>query len=196
MSSAANLYTSVINDVVQQVRESFLDEAVDESVLQELKTIWTAKLEASKTVEQPARQDDAGGKAKGKAGAGARARQNLVQQGGAGPSGAGPSGAMHAAAGAVPGQPANPADLVLQMNEIVPVQITVPAQPGNPSSQPRTLTVKVPAHALQKTGNTSQKLQTLLQQAIAQALTLPDSHAAVFLQSQINQAFSLQLPPS
>ena len=34
MTSAANLYSSVIQDVVTNVRDSFLDEAVDENVLQ------------------------------------------------------------------------------------------------------------------------------------------------------------------
>ncbi len=32
MSSAANLYSSVISDVINSVRESFLDESVDEQV--------------------------------------------------------------------------------------------------------------------------------------------------------------------
>ena len=40
MSSAANLYQSVINDVITSVRESFLDESVDENVLLELKNLW------------------------------------------------------------------------------------------------------------------------------------------------------------
>jgi hypothetical protein len=34
MSSAANLYSSVIQDVITNVRDSFLDESVDEAVLQ------------------------------------------------------------------------------------------------------------------------------------------------------------------
>ena len=50
--SAANLYQSVINDVIGSVRESFLDESVDENVLLELKNLWVQKLEASKAVEQ------------------------------------------------------------------------------------------------------------------------------------------------
>ena len=35
-------------------------------------------------------------------------------------------------------------------SRLVGVQITIPAQPGNPNSQPRALTVQVPAHALQQ----------------------------------------------
>jgi len=45
------LYNTVIEDVISGVRESFIDEGVDEQVLQELKQIWEAKLMASKAVE-------------------------------------------------------------------------------------------------------------------------------------------------
>jgi transcription initiation factor TFIIA large subunit len=81
--------------------------------------------------------------------------------------------------------------VITNPDRLVPVQITIPAQPGNPASVPRALTVQVPAHALQQTGPTSQMLQQVLTQAITQALTLPESHAAVFLQNQINTAFRL-----
>ena len=42
------------------------------------------------------------------------------------------------------------------------LQITIPAQPGNPTSQPRQLTVQVPAHALQQSGQTAAILQNVL----------------------------------
>nr|CAD7452258.1 unnamed protein product [Timema tahoe] len=45
------LYNSVIEDVISGVRECFLDEGVDEQVLQELKQIWETKLINSKAVE-------------------------------------------------------------------------------------------------------------------------------------------------
>ncbi|KPP72125.1 general transcription factor IIA, 1, 19/37kDa-like, partial [Scleropages formosus] len=57
MASSANsnpvpkLYRSVIEDVINDVRELFLDEGVDEQVLQELKTLWENKLMQSKAVE-------------------------------------------------------------------------------------------------------------------------------------------------
>lgn len=41
----------MIEDVIAGVRESFIDEGVDEQVLQELKQIWETKLMASKAVE-------------------------------------------------------------------------------------------------------------------------------------------------
>lgn len=45
------LYQLVIEDVVTNVRDAFLDEGVDEQVLQEMKQIWTNRLMASKAVE-------------------------------------------------------------------------------------------------------------------------------------------------
>lgn len=45
------LYHAVIDDVIAGVRDSFLDEGVDEQVLQEMKQVWTNKLMASKAVE-------------------------------------------------------------------------------------------------------------------------------------------------
>lgn len=45
------LYHTVIDDVIAGVRDSFLDEGVDEQVLQEMKQVWTNKLMASKAVE-------------------------------------------------------------------------------------------------------------------------------------------------
>ncbi|XP_030069584.1 stonin-2 [Microcaecilia unicolor] len=45
------LYRSVIEDVINDVREMFLDEGVDEQVLMELKTLWENKLMQSKAVD-------------------------------------------------------------------------------------------------------------------------------------------------
>lgn len=41
----------MIDDVIAGVRDPFLDDGVDEQVLQELKQVWTNKLMASKAVE-------------------------------------------------------------------------------------------------------------------------------------------------
>uniref|UniRef100_A0A674BX59 General transcription factor IIA, 1 n=1 Tax=Salmo trutta TaxID=8032 RepID=A0A674BX59_SALTR len=49
--SQPKLYRSVIEDVINEVRELFLDEGVDEQVLMELKTLWENKLMQSKAVE-------------------------------------------------------------------------------------------------------------------------------------------------
>ncbi|XP_060772254.1 transcription initiation factor IIA subunit 1 [Neoarius graeffei] len=57
MASSANsnpvpkLYKTVMEDVINEVRELFLDEGVDEQVLLELKTLWESKLMQSKAVD-------------------------------------------------------------------------------------------------------------------------------------------------
>lgn len=49
--SQLKLYNSVIEDVISGVREAFLDEGVDDQVLQELKSLWEMKLLSNKAVE-------------------------------------------------------------------------------------------------------------------------------------------------
>lgn len=196
MSSAASLYTSVISDVISSIRESFLDEAVDEQVLQELKTLWDQKLAQSKTVDPNNRGQEALLDAKMAAGrsAGGTAAVSgrVVNSGTVGASAGSQINGSDETSMSGGGAAASAPQLVItNPDRLVPVQITIPAQPGNPASVPRALTVQVPAHALQQTGPTSQMLQQVLTQAITQALTLPESHAAVFLQNQINTAFRL-----
>lgn len=48
------LYQSVIDDVVNGMREAFLDEGVDEQVLQELRILWESKLISTKAVDSTA----------------------------------------------------------------------------------------------------------------------------------------------
>lgn len=202
MPSAADLYHSVINDVITNVRDSFMDESVDENVLQELKQLWTTKLDQSKTIEPPPRSQESlldakmAASATALGGRGGPAAPPVNQRMPAGVAGArragGAAGGGAAAGGPGGGQSVGSQQLVItDPSRLVPVQITIPAQPNNPSSQPRALTVQVPAHALQQSSSTSALLQTVLTQAITQALALPESHAAVFLQSQINNAFKL-----
>ncbi|XP_078516127.1 transcription initiation factor IIA subunit 1 isoform X4 [Lissotriton helveticus] len=50
-NTSPKLYRSVIEDVINDVRELFLDEGVDEQVLMELKTLWESKLMQSKAVD-------------------------------------------------------------------------------------------------------------------------------------------------
>ncbi|KAJ8934869.1 hypothetical protein NQ314_013143 [Rhamnusium bicolor] len=45
-------YQDVINDVISNTREHFVEDGVDETVLQELKQLWQTKLAASKAVEE------------------------------------------------------------------------------------------------------------------------------------------------
>ncbi|XP_035222734.1 transcription initiation factor IIA subunit 1-like [Stegodyphus dumicola] len=51
-SSVPNLYYSVIEDVIANVREAFIDEGVDEQALTELKQVWEKKLHESKAIER------------------------------------------------------------------------------------------------------------------------------------------------
>ncbi|XP_072544409.1 transcription initiation factor IIA subunit 1 isoform X1 [Salminus brasiliensis] len=51
ISLQPKLYKSVMEDVINEVRELFLDEGVDEQVLMELKTLWESKLMQSKAVD-------------------------------------------------------------------------------------------------------------------------------------------------
>lgn len=54
------LYRSVVDDVIANVREAFLDEGVDEQVLQELKQLWESKLHQSKALEPAVSELDTG----------------------------------------------------------------------------------------------------------------------------------------
>lgn len=56
LQSVHSVYQSVVEDVISGVREAFLDEGMDEQVLQELKQLWESKLTQSKAVELPATQ--------------------------------------------------------------------------------------------------------------------------------------------
>ena len=50
-NSASPCYQSVIRKVIENCREAFLDEGMDEHILQELKHLWVEKLKASRVIE-------------------------------------------------------------------------------------------------------------------------------------------------
>ncbi|XP_068740260.1 transcription initiation factor IIA subunit 1-like [Montipora capricornis] len=50
-SVVSKLYRGVMEDVIKNVRESFLNEGVDEQVLQELKQIWESKLLQTRAID-------------------------------------------------------------------------------------------------------------------------------------------------
>lgn len=58
MSFQLKLYNTVIDDVIHNISDSFLDEGVDEQVLQELKQLWKNKVTASKAVEPQKKRTD------------------------------------------------------------------------------------------------------------------------------------------
>jgi len=182
MSSASSLYKSVMNDVISSVRESFLDESVDENVLVELRNLWQQKLEASKVIEAEQETDATALDKKM-----ANLRRGVVD--GATASGSGGSQPPTAQ----PAQPPTASHVVISdPNRLVPVQITIPAQQNQANSQPRALTIQVPAHALQQGSSSGSTLQQVLTQAITVALSYRQEEAARFLQQQIDAAFRLK----
>jgi len=52
------LYRRVIEETVRTSRENFLNEGIEENILQELKTLWESKLAASRVVEPPQNPSD------------------------------------------------------------------------------------------------------------------------------------------
>uniref|UniRef100_A0A182UMC0 Presenilin n=1 Tax=Anopheles merus TaxID=30066 RepID=A0A182UMC0_ANOME len=245
-TSVLKVYTTVIDDVIAGVRDAFLDEGVDEQVLQEMKQVWTSKLLACKAIEStPESQDQqAGGNAKSNgtkkskaasAAASAAATSNnqqengkaniitktepgqknanvpaLVPAGSAQPAvpnqnattaggttttttaanttstAAAPAPAAAAAAAATQQQQQNsaPAAVVaaLDPNKLVAIQITLPAQPNVANSQPRVLTIQVPASALQE----NQLQQVLTSPIISSIMPLPPHIASTVLQQHVN----------
>ncbi|XP_041763382.1 transcription initiation factor IIA subunit 1 [Anopheles merus] len=251
-TSVLKVYTTVIDDVIAGVRDAFLDEGVDEQVLQEMKQVWTSKLLACKAIEStPESQDQqAGGNAKSashaksngtkkskaaSAAASAAATSNnqqengkaniitktepgqknanvpaLVPAGSAQPAvpnqnattaggttttttaanttstAAAPAPAAAAAAAATQQQQQNsaPAAVVaaLDPNKLVAIQITLPAQPNVANSQPRVLTIQVPASALQE----NQLQQVLTSPIISSIMPLPPHIASTVLQQHVN----------
>ena len=50
-NTVKKIYQTVIEEVITNIREAFLDEGYDEQLLQELKQMWEAKLNASRAVQ-------------------------------------------------------------------------------------------------------------------------------------------------
>lgn len=240
-TSVLKLYNTVIDDVIAGVRDAFLDEGVDEQVLQEMKQVWTAKLMASKAVEttpdpcdQPpsilanSTKSVSGSKSNGTkkakaAAAAAAAAANQENQNGIVkstnnsnvPSAAAPATikpepmtdtlqnqpaqqqlqppplaqAQPSLPQPAPAQPqsqhpAPPAAVVaaLDPNKMVAIQITLPALQNVPNSQPRVLTIQVPASALQE----NQLQQVLTGPIITSIMPLPPHIASSVLQQHVN----------
>ena len=76
---------------------------------------------------------------------------------------------------------------------MVPVQITVPAQPGSGHPTPKSITVQVPAHALQGGAAGAQLQSVLSSPTVTAALSLPVEMAQTLLQQHINQALQVSV---
>jgi len=159
--TVGKLYQSVIDDVMTGVRDCFLDEGIDEQVLQELRMLWESKLIATKSTEPINTGNEASG-------------SNGTQS-----------------AHKPPSQPSNRSALLQSNNPVVrsdptavvPIQITMPRQPTDPpGQQQKTITINVPASSIH-----SNKLQEILSLPAIQAiLNLPEEQAGIQLQEQVN----------
>ncbi|XP_045450718.1 transcription initiation factor IIA subunit 1 [Melitaea cinxia] len=188
--SVMKLYNTVVDDVIAGVRDCFLDDGVDEQVLQELKQLWKTKLTASGAMDPPQPEGPVmpppppvlqnfqkanGGNVLPKRPAD-MAPQSSSQH----------SGVEHGAPSSnMPG--AHPHH-VIDPNNKVPVQLTLPAQPGVPGSQPRSFTIQIPASAL----NGNKLHQVLTGPIINATISLPQPLAATLLQQHINSALAGQ----
>lgn len=177
-TSVLKLYSSVIEDVIAGVRDAFLDEGVDEQVLQELKQIWEGKLLSSKAVEvqpdppEPQPPITNSQKEVGKyvnKGSVVNQQQTVQQH----------NTSQNAATNSF---------LQEFNNKPVPIQITLPPQQGSNDLHQRVLTIQVPASALQ--GN---QLQSVLTGSVISAtMALPQHLASALLQQHVTAALQGQ----
>uniref|UniRef100_A0A6B2EJX6 Putative transcription factor iia l isoform a n=1 Tax=Phlebotomus kandelakii TaxID=1109342 RepID=A0A6B2EJX6_9DIPT len=232
LTSVLKLYNTVIDDVISGVRDAFLDEGVDEQVLQELKQIWTNKLLASRAVEvvpdNPDPQPPPNVANSTKSGSSSKANHKNVQSNGTKSKASRPSQqqqltlvkeengsapvttmsqtfasqngssapqkapvAPTTTAAATTSQPQQTTTSVvagLDPNKLIPVQITLPAQAGVPNSEPRVLTIHMPASALQE----NQLHQMLNGPIIASIMSLPPAIASSVLQQHVNSTLQNQ----
>ncbi|CAG9819307.1 unnamed protein product [Phaedon cochleariae] len=175
-NSVVRIYQEVIEDVISGVRELFLEDGVDEQVLQELKQTWETKLMSTKAV-----QDEPVEKVVKKtetASNGFPKVVNSIQQ---------PVATQQVQQ--LLQQPTQQPQLtqIHQLDKQVPIQITLPPQPGSDGAQ-RVLTIQVPASALQ--GNQLQKVLT--GPVITATMGLPANIASSLLQQHVNAAFNSQ----
>lgn len=124
-TSVLRIYKDVIEDVVSGVREQFVEDGVDEQVLQELRQAWETKLMASKAVQTEAEE-----KAK---------KQEIISANGF--SKPVLASSQHVQQQNQQAQPPGPIQPVVEA-KMVPIQITLPPQPGTDGGQ-RVLTIQV-----------------------------------------------------
>ncbi|KAM3966129.1 transcription factor IIA L [Aphomia sociella] len=187
--SVLKLYTTVVDDVIAGVRDCFLDDGVDEQVLQELKQLWKTKLHASGAMEPPQIENTMPPpvlqnfqKSNGNNVMPKRTVDNMMAQGSSQQNSAVEHGVP--ASNIVGTHPHN----VMDPNNKVPVQLTLPAQPGVPGSQARSFTIQIPASAL----NGNKLHQVLTGPIINATISLPQPLAATLLQQHINSALAGQ----
>lgn len=170
-NSVVRIYQEVIEDVIAGIREHFLEDGVDEVVLQELKQTWETKLMSSKAIQEEAAE---------------KKKIDHV------PSNGFPKVVNNPMPQQTAQQPVQQPVQHLQpalqhLDKMVPIQITLPPQPGSDGAQ-RVLTIHVPGSALQ--GNQLQKVLT--GPVITATMGLPANIASSLLQQHVNAAFNSQ----
>ncbi|KAI5701437.1 hypothetical protein M8J75_009541 [Diaphorina citri] len=171
-SLTMKLYQAVIADVINNVKEAFQEEGVDEQVLQELKHIWEAKLVSSKALESVETETETHKLPDQKTvQVYQQPRQQTQQQQ---PQQSQPpiqqqqqpvkhqqAVSQHQQVPPPPQQQqapnSNMNSLAQDLNKKIPIQITLPAQHGSTNREGRVVTIQVPASTLQ--GN---QLQSVL----------------------------------
>ncbi|XP_034948097.1 transcription initiation factor IIA subunit 1 [Chelonus insularis] len=215
-SSVSKLYNTVIDDVITGVRDTFLDEGVDEQVLLELKQIWESKLKASKAVEpnpeppepQPPQLTSHKNVTASKAAnmgnhfahqqmaaatttqAQGQAQQNVqtVQQS--------PVVLMtkhQSTTTPILQQQSMPVQQVVAAPALyerqVPIQITLPGNPSTGDGKPKYLTIQVPASVI--SGN--QLGNILTGSVITAAMGFPENIASKILQQHVDKTLQGQV---
>ncbi|XP_065225003.1 transcription initiation factor IIA subunit 1 isoform X2 [Planococcus citri] len=201
-TTVVKFYSNVMDDVLAGVREAFLDEGVDEQVLQELRQMWEAKVLASKAIDPPeivepqppplqvsqpqnepnrVHQQTNGtqqpmqssSSPKNKPSTSVNNQQNVMKQ-----------------FTPAPSQTINLTNTAVTdlNNKMVPISLTLPPPSGSQNTQPRVYSLQVPASALQ-----SDQLQRILTAPVISAtMSLPESVASNLLQQHVTAALQGQ----
>ncbi|CAH1153774.1 unnamed protein product [Phaedon cochleariae] len=195
-ASVYKAYQDVINDVISNTREHFIEDGVDEAVLQELKQLWETKLTATKAVEENKELDKVIGVNNNKI-----PKADVTNNGPNYPKNT-PMTFSHQVqmphhqqqqllnkqvVGQVPPNnhmPQGQMGSAFPEWRLVPIQLTIPSAPGT-GEGPRILSIDVPEMFLQ-----GPHLKSILTgQVISTTMGLPLQTACAFLQEHVNAAF-------
>ncbi|XP_076262427.1 transcription initiation factor IIA subunit 1-like isoform X2 [Rhynchophorus ferrugineus] len=147
-SSVSKAYQEVIADVIQNVREHFVEDGVDEIVLQELKTLWETKLANTKAVEDVKEIDKLIAVNKNQ-----KTQQNPIQHNFLNPLAQQHNSVNNQPIGQVPPNNHIPQAVAFPEWKRVPVKLTIPSPSGCNTPDKRILSIYVPELFLQGDGS-------------------------------------------
>ncbi|GAB6021840.1 hypothetical protein CHUAL_004412 [Chamberlinius hualienensis] len=203
-ANVSQFYRTVIDDVINNVRETFLDEGVDEQVLIELKQVWETKIALSKALPNENESRDSEGNSSTSAiESTAKTNSNRVSVVSSAAAAAANTAGSSATANAISAS-ANVAVTSTAAVTTAPtvqyhythptgqsgdapktVTITLPSQSAAPGQKPVTITL--PAHLVQNPQGGGIIMST---SAATAAQALPAGIAAGLLQSQLTRVIS------